>query len=270
MASLAKIWGVIDRKYVYRSKTVSISGCRDFANMTDGFSITFGGLRLGLLCILLTAVGGCASSRGGQIPYNVEGFGPPDQQSAVSLDASYRIAPLDKLTISVFQVAQLSGSYQVDLTGRIGMPLLGTVQAANKTTEEFQQHLTDLLSKKLLKNPEVTVGLTEATGSRITVDGSVKKPGIFPMFGKTTLLQAIATAGGPDENANAKRVAIFREIGGRRMAAAYDLTAIRQGQDDDPEVYRGDVIVVDGSKGRRAFRDILSALPIGSLFVPVL
>ena len=249
---------------------LSLSGCRDFANMTNGFSLNFRPLNSGLLCVLLTAVGGCTSSRGGEIPYNVEGFGPPDAQSATSLDASYRIAPLDKLTINVFQVAQLSGSYQVDLTGRIGMPLLGTVQAANKTTEEFQQHLTDLLSKKLLKNPEVTVGLTEATGSRVTVDGSVAKPGVFPMFGKTTLLQAIATAGGPDEYANPKRVAIFREIGGKRMAAAFDLSAIREGQDDDPEIYRGDVIVVDGSKGRRAFRDIISALPLGSLFVPVL
>ena len=237
--------------------------------MTKGLSINFRPLSYGLLCVLLTAVGGCTSSRGGEIPYNVEGFGPPDAQSATSLDASYRIAPLDKLTINVFQVAQLSGSYQVDLTGRIGMPLLGTVEAANKTTEEFQQHLTDLLSIKLLKNPEVTVGLTEATGSRVTVDGSVARPGIFPMFGMTTLLQAIATAGGPNEYANPKRVAIFREIGGRRMAAAFDLTAIREGQDDDPEIYRGDVIVVDGSKSRRAFRDILSALPLGSLFVPV-
>ena len=242
--------------------------------MTSGFSMTFSPLRFGLLCflccVLLAAAGGCTSSRGGQIPYNVEGFGPPDEPSATSLDASYRIAPLDKLTINIFQVAQLSGSYQVDLTGRIGMPLLGTVQATNKTTEEFQQHLIDLLSRKLLKNPEVTVGLTEATGSRVTVDGSVKKPGIFPMFGKATLIQAIATAGGPDDYANPKRVAIFREIGGRRMAAAFDLTAIREGQDDDPEIYRGDVIVVDGSKGRRAFRDIMSALPLGSLFVPVL
>jgi polysaccharide export outer membrane protein len=242
--------------------------------MVNGLSTSLAPFRLGLLlvlcCLSLTALGGCTGSRGGQIPYSAEGFGPPDGPSVASIDAAYRIAPLDKLAISVFQVTQLSGSYQVDLTGRIGMPLLGSVAAANKTPDELQQHITDLLSEKLLKNPEVTVGLTEATGSRVTVDGSVKRPGIFPMFGKTTLLQAIAIAGGPDDFANPKRVAIFREIGGKRMAAAFDLTTIRDGQDDDPQVYRGDVIVVDGSTRKRALRDVLSALPLGSLFVPVL
>lgn len=228
------------------------------------------GLFFLLCCLSLAALSGCTGSRGGQIPYSSEGFGPPDGPTVASLDTNYRIAPLDKLAINVFQVTQLSGSYQVDLTGRIGMPLLGTVQAANKTPEELQVHLTELLSRKLLKNPEVTVGLTEATGSRVTVDGSVKKPGVFPMYGKTTLLQAIAIAGGPDDYANPRRVAIFREIDGKRMAAAFDLTTIRSGEDDDPQVYRGDVIVVDGSSGRRTFRDVLSALPLGSLFVPVL
>jgi polysaccharide export outer membrane protein len=82
------------------------------------------------------------------------------------------------------------------------------------------------------------------------------------------LIQAIAAAGGPTENANPRRVAIFRQIGGQRQAAAFDLTDIRRGQAADPQVYAGDIIVVDGSATKEAQRQILNSLPILSIFRP--
>jgi polysaccharide export outer membrane protein len=81
-------------------------------------------------------------------------------------------------------------------------------------------------------------------------------------------MQAVAQAGGTTENANARRVAIFRQIGGQRQAAAFDLTAIRRGENPDPQVYAGDIIVVDGSATKALHRQILNSLPLLSIFRP--
>ena len=149
------------------------------------------------------------------------------------------------------------------------MPLVGNVEAVDLTTEEFQARLRETLSKKYLKDPDVTVGVVEATGSTVTLEGSVNKPGVYPAFGKLSLVQTVALGGGLDEFANPKKVVVFRQIDGKRMAAAFDLTTIRAGEDPDPDVYRGDIIVVDGSRTKRTWRNILQSVPLLGLFRPI-
>src|SRR5258705_400361 len=78
--------------------------------------------------------------------------------------------------------------------------------------------------------------------------------GTFPITGPTSLMQAVALAGGTTEDANARRVAVFRTIGGKREAAAFDLAAIRHGQSQDPQIYPGDIVVVDGSGIKEGFK----------------
>lgn len=220
------------------------------------------------ICAVL-ALAGCASTRGGSIPYDVAEFGQPDAISTITLDENYQIAPLDKLSVNVFQVGDLTGEYSVDLTGHIAMPLIGSVRAVDLTTAELQQELYHKLNETYLRNPDVTVGVLSSSGSSITVEGSVRRPGVFPVPGRVTLIQSIAMAGGTDDAANERRVAVFRQIDGQRMAAAFDLLDIRRGEEDDPVIYRGDIIVVDGSSAKRAHRDLLRSLPLASLFMPV-
>jgi polysaccharide export outer membrane protein len=210
----------------------------------------------------------CADKRGGPIPYNVESFGRPDAPTVVPLEENYRIAPLDTLSIRVFKMADLTGDYEVDLTGRISMPLIGEMSAIDMTTNELDRRLTAKLGEKYLQNPDVSVGIKSSTRRSVTVDGSVTKSGTFPVNGPTSLIQAIAAAGGTTENANPRRVAIFRQIGGQRQAAAFDLTSIRRGEEPDPPVYAGDIIVVDGSTTKETQRQILNSLPILSIFRP--
>lgn len=226
-------------------------------------------LRLIGACLLVSVVSACTSTRGSDIPYDVEGFGEPDAPSITRLASDYRIAPLDKLSINVFQVEDLSGEYQVDLNGNIAMPLIGNVPAVDRTTDELQEELKVALSEKYLRDPDITVGILEATGSNLTLEGSINKPGLYPAFGKLTLVQAVAMAGGLDEFANPKTVVVFRQVDGQRMAAAFDLTTIRKGEDPDPEVYRGDIIVVDGSNTKRAWRSVLQSIPLINLFRPI-
>jgi polysaccharide export outer membrane protein len=226
-------------------------------------------VRLALVSLAAIALlGGCIDKRGGPIPYDVQNFGLPDAPKVVPLEENYRIAPLDVLNVRVFKMTDLTGDYEVDLTGKISMPLIGEISAIDLTTAELDQRLTTRLGEKYLENPDVSVGIKSSTRRSVTVDGSVGKSGTFPINGPTSLIQAIAAAGGVSENGNPRRVAIFRQIGGQRQAAAFDLTSIRRGEAADPPIYAGDIIVVDGSATKAAQRQILNSLPILSIFRP--
>lgn len=225
-------------------------------------------MRNSLAVAALLVLAGCASSRSEEVAYSPEGFGLPDAPAVEVIASDYRIAPLDKLSINVFQVAQLSGEYQVDLTGRIAMPLVGSVDAVNLTTDELTARLKQRLSTNYLKNPDVTVGIVAATGSNITIEGAVRRPGLYPNFGKMTLVQAVAVGGGLDTTANPKRVFVFRQIDGQRMLAGFDLTTIRKGQEPDPEIYRGDIIVVEGSKTKETWQQVFQGVQTFGLFRP--
>lgn len=213
-------------------------------------------------------VGGCADTRGGPIPYASGNFGAPDPITPAPLDAAYKISLLDTLNIKVFKMEDLSGDYDVDLTGRISMPLIGDVEAAQLTPTELDRRLTAKLGERYLENPDVSVAIKKSTGRAVTVDGAVKEAGSYAVTGPLTLMQAVALAKGTSEEANARRVAVFRQIGGQRQAAAFDLVAIRRGQEPDPAVYPGDIVVVDGSGIKAAQRQILNSLPILSIFRP--
>lgn len=220
-------------------------------------------------CLSISLVlGGCADTRGGPIPYNVSNFGSPDAPELVPLEAGYKIAPMDTLTVKVFKMPDLSGDYEVDLTGRISMPLIGEIPAYDLTTAQLDDALTRRLGEKYLENPDVSVGIKASTRRNVTVDGAVNRAGSFPVHGPTTLMQAVAAAGGTSPEANARRVAIFRTIDGKRQAAGFDLTSIRRGEAPDPQVYAGDIIVIDGSSVKAAQREILNTLPFFAIFRP--
>jgi polysaccharide export outer membrane protein len=214
---------------------------------------------------ILTA--GCADKRGGSIPYG-RAFPAPDNTPVQTLAQDYKIAPLDKLSIKVFKADDLSGDYDVDLAGHISMPLVGEVEAANLTTAELDEKLSNLLGQKYFEHPDVSVAIKLSTAHVVTVDGAVNQAGQYPVAGSMTLIQAVALARGTAEDANARRVAVFRTVDGQRQAAAFDLTAIRRGEATDPPIYPGDIVVVDGSKIKAAEKQIFQSIPLLSIFRP--
>ena len=177
-----------------------------------------------------------------------------------------RIGPMDLLDISVFGAPDLDNSYQVDFEGKLKLPLIGTIPAAGFTASQLATNLERRLGETYLQDPDVTVRVSEASKRFMTVDGSVQKPGMYPVEGQLTLLQAIALSGGPSDNANTRRVVVFRQIEGKRHAAGFDLKEIRQGNAEDPIVYANDIIVVDGSEARRTYGDFLRSVPLLALF----
>jgi polysaccharide export outer membrane protein len=222
-----------------------------------------------LVALLLLAVAACTSTRGGPIAYDQGTFHAPDAPKVATLESSYRIEPMDTVTVKVFRLPDLSGDYQVDLTGQISMPLIGEVRAVDLTTAQLDDVLTKKFGDKYLENPDISVGIKDSARRNITVDGAVKNAGAFPAVGETSLMQAIAQAGGVTEDANARRIAVFRTIGGQRQAAAFDLVSIRRGEMPDPKIYPGDIVVVDGNSVKGTWRQIMSSIPLLAIFGPL-
>ena len=185
---------------------------------------------------------------------------------------AYRIGALDVLDISVLGVADLTKTVQVTSSGTITLPLVRTVTAVGRTQTELEQELTKRLSKTYLQNPQVTVGIKEFNSQRITVDGAVAKPGIFPKQGDMSLLQAIAQAQGLTTVADPTGILVFRQVNGKRLAARFDIRQVRSGKQPDPMLLAGDVVMVDESAAKTTLRDIASAMPLTGLFsiVPLL
>lgn len=213
------------------------------------------------------ALAGCAT-RGGPVAYATDPLGKPDIPTEIAPNNDYHLGPADVLNVSVYGVSEFSGDYTVDTVGRIKLPLVGDVPVQGQTADQVAVVLTQKLQATYLRDPKVQVVLKTAQSQRITVDGSVGQPGLYPIGPDTTLIQAIATAKGVSDAGNPRRVVIFRKINGVRQAAAFDLTDIRRGKMPDPPVYSNDIIVVDGNGASKAFHDVLSALPIAALFRP--
>lgn len=224
-------------------------------------------LKLVFVGLCLALVAGCTDSRGGPIAYD-KTLAAPDAPTLATLETDYKIAPMDKLAVKVFKAEDLSGDYEVDLAGHISLPLIGEVEAANMTTAQLDQRLTEKLGEKYLQNPDVSVAIKASSGRVVTVDGAVREPGSYPVLRPITLLQAMALAKGATEDANIRRVAVFRTIDGTRQAAAFDLQAVRRGEATDPAIYPGDIVVVDGSKIKALQKQIIQNLSIFSVFRP--
>jgi len=216
-----------------------------------------------MLVASVLVVSACASSVGDG---DFETLSIPDATSSVAV-GDLRISQMDTLEVIVFGVEDLNGTYQVDFEGDVRLPLIGKVPAIGRTPGELSSQIEDLYEESFLQDPSVTVNVIESVGRRVTLDGSIKSPGQVPITGSMTLLQAVALGGGPTESANPRRVVVFRQINGERHSASFDLTAIRNGKAEDPEIYGNDIIVVDGSEARRTYGEVLRSLPLVALFL---
>jgi len=181
----------------------------------------------------------------------------------------YKIGPLDVLDISVFKVPELSKSVQVADAGTINLPLVGEIPAGGMTAQEVERDLTKRLGAKYLQKPQVTVYVKEYNSQRVTVEGAVKKQGIYPIKGKNSLMQVIAMAEGLETKADST-VVVVRYTDGKRAAARFDINSIRNGETEDPPLQAGDMVVVGTSAIKESFENILKTLPLLGVFALLL
>jgi len=129
---------------------------------------------------------------------------------AASHDNSYVIGPDDVLAINVWKEAEISRSVQVRLDGAISLPLVGEVQAGGKTPLQLEKEITAKL-KNYISEPEVAVMVQEMRSKRFNVLGQVARPGSYLLGNSTTVLDAIAQAGGFRDFAKQKAIYVLRK-----------------------------------------------------------
>lgn len=193
----------------------------------------------------------------------------PADGSGTAVSQGYRLSTGDTLDISVFQVPDLTKEVQIDAAGDISLPLIGQVKAGGLTTHGLETEIAAKLQAKYLQSPQVSIFLKNAAGQQVTVDGSVKTPGVHPIVGQMTLVQAVAESGGIDDVGDTSAVLVFRPTNGRRTVAKFNLDDIRSGKAPDPNLYAGDMVIVDSSGSRSLWKNVSSAIPTFATFAYV-
>jgi len=221
-----------------------------------------------VVTVIAIALSGCASTPPPQSSAHLtvlpdsQVLPAPQRQDLTAADRPALIGPLDTIQVEVFNVPDLSRELQVDASGRVSMPLIGTIDARGKTAAELATTIETALRGRFVRHPDVTINIKSSVSQVVTIDGQVVEPGLYPVTNQMTLLRAIASAKGLSEFARQDDVVILREVEGRKMAGLYNVGAIRRGAYADPAVYANDVIVVGDSPQRRLFRDFVSLSPI--------
>ncbi len=185
--------------------------------------------------------------------------GPPPQEAGQL--GTYVIGPRDLLSIRVFKVDELSTEERVNDAGAVVLPLVGPVEVAGLTPDQAEQRIAEFLAKDHMHNPQVDLFVKEYANMNVTVGGAVKKPGVFPITGAMTLMQAVARAEGPTEIADRGEVIIFRGQPGKPITAyVVDLDQVQSGQLIDPLLVSHDKVMVPESGARIFIRDVTGSL----------
>lgn len=178
----------------------------------------------------------------------------------LTMGKEYKVGPNDLLEVEVLNLEKQRESgkrtVRVNAAGYITLPLVGAVAVAGLTQQEAETHIANLYGEKYLQDPQVSVFIKEFTTERITVDGAVTKPGIYPLVGQMTLLRALALAGGFGQIANSSEVMLFRQgENGQRQVARFNVDKIRAGREPDPQIRGDDLIVVQRDSTRALLKD---------------
>jgi polysaccharide export outer membrane protein len=182
---------------------------------------------------------------------------PAQAYAALSNSQGTMISEQDVLDVNVFKVPELSASdLTVETNGAISLPLVGSVVVRGLSIVQAQRKIASLLNN-YMQDPKVTVTRKEQAFKRVTVEGAVRTPGVFPIKGRMTFLQAIALSQGITDLANDKAVVVFRN--GRQYGVNLDL--IRKGQAPDPILQNDDRIVVLKSDSKVLEEKVINYLP---------
>ncbi|MFL5321054.1 MAG: polysaccharide biosynthesis/export family protein [Myxococcaceae bacterium] len=165
----------------------------------------------------------------------------------VAKDEAYRIGREDVLDVAVWRDADMSRQVPVRPDGFISLPMVGDVKAEGKTTDELANELKTKLTP-YIQDPKVSVILHEVNSSRIYVTGEVTHPGVYPLKGRVSVVQALAVAGGFTPFADQDGIVVIRQgkDAGKYPVRYSDLVKLDDDQKGTTEAFLqpGDTIIV--------------------------
>lgn len=174
-----------------------------------------------------------------------EGAKPGAAGNHVPEFGEYRIGPEDMLQITVWKNEAMSRSVPVRPDGKISLPLLNEVQAAGLSPLELRAVLMQKLAD-YLANPEVSVIVTEVRSLKVSVIGEVTRPARYELKSRTTVLDALALAGGFTQFAARSRIVILRREGKTMRRIPFNYTKLVSGDPEQENLYlrNGDIVLV--------------------------
>ena len=170
---------------------------------------------------------------------------PTANDRARASEEEYRIGPEDVLQINVFKEPDFSASVLVRTDGKISIPLLNDVQAVGLTPEDLSTIIQGQLGK-FLKEPKVTVVVTQMNSRRAYVMGMVNRQGMVHLLANSTILQALSAAGGLAPFAKSKQIYILRSEGQVQRKIPFNYDAVIKGKHPEQNILLepGDTVVV--------------------------
>lgn len=165
--------------------------------------------------------------------------------TAARTDPNYVIGPADLLDISVWKEANLSRTVPVRPDGKISLPLVNDIQAAGLTPMQLADSLTERL-RKFITDPQVTVIVTQINSQHVYINGEVARPGAYPLLPGMNVLQAITSAGGLGQFANAKKIYVLRTENGTQNKYPFNYKDVVEGRRPEQNILlkSGDTIIV--------------------------
>jgi len=161
-------------------------------------------------------------------------------------DASYVIGANDVLAINVWKEPDISRSVPVRSDGKISLPLVGEVQASGQTPQLLEQDIAKRL-QSYLSDPEVTVIVTDSKSQKVNILGMVARPGAYLLASSTTVLDAVAMAGGFKDFAKQKSIYVLRQSpDGTQKRMPFNYKEVIKGKNPEQNVrlQAGDTVVV--------------------------
>ena len=177
------------------------------------------------------------------LPRGLSAADPPSRADTSPVTGEYRLGAGDKLRIEVYKDAQVSQSVQIRPDGKITLPLVGDIEATDKTPLELRDQITKSL-REYITNPVVTVIVVEALSAQVFVTGEVAKSGPVPILGPLNIVQALAMAGGFNEWAKKKDIRILRQGPNGLQTIHFNYNDAIQGEARPVYLKAGDTIVV--------------------------
>jgi polysaccharide biosynthesis/export protein len=161
-------------------------------------------------------------------------------------DSSYVIGANDVLAINVWKEPDISRSVPVRSDGKISLPLVGELTASGQTPLQLEQEIAKRL-QNYISEPEVTVIVTDSKSQKVNIMGMVTKPGAYLLTSATTVLDAIAMAGGFKDFAKQKSIYVLRQApDGTQKRIPFNYKEVIKGQNPDQNIrlQAGDTLVV--------------------------
>jgi polysaccharide export outer membrane protein len=170
---------------------------------------------------------------------------PGPAAAGVPLPADYVIGPDDVIDVLYWRNQDMSAEVTVRPDGKVTLPLLNDVQAAGLTPDQLRESLT-AASSKFVEDPNITIRVKTINSRKVFVTGMVAKPGPYPLTAPTTVMQALAMAGGLQEFADAKNIIVMRVVNGQQVAYQFNYKEVlkRKNLKQNIELKSGDTVVV--------------------------